>query len=348
MLLWLRIQHFALIDEVTLHFDKGFSVLTGETGSGKSIILAATNLILGERADLKIIAPGAKKAIVEAQFEIPASLHDFFEIHELDFEAKTIIRREILQEGKSRAFINDTPVQLQVLKELTAKLIQIHSQYNTLDLKSRSYQLHLLDDLLGLDTQRLTYEQRYKEFLNLSSERLQKAQDLAGLQQQQDFNAFMLNELEVLNLQDPALETLEQDLERFEYSEQLQQAYGSMESLLQDNGVYEQLYRVNQELEKPRRIDPVLQNYFERMSAMLIEIKELARDAAAYSAHELDQAQQQKLLQWQDQLNHCLLKHRVQNVSELRQVFADLSSKVSNLHELEQELNRLDLELEIE
>lgn len=348
MLLWLRIQHFALIDEVTLHFDKGFSVLTGETGSGKSIILAATNLILGERADLKIIAPGAKKAIVEAQFEIPTSLHDFFRLHELDFEAKTIIRREILQEGKSRAFINDTPVQLQVLKELTAQLIQIHSQYNTLDLKSRSYQLHLLDVLLGLDTQRLTYEQRYKAFLNLSAERLQKAQDLAGLQQQQDFNAFMLNELEALNLHDPALETLEQDLERFEYSEHLQQAYGSMESLLQDNGVYEQLYRVNQELEKPRRIDPVLQNYYERMSAMLIEIKELARDAAAYSAHELDQAQQQKLLQWQDQLNHCLLKHRVQNVNELRQVFADLSSKVSNLHELEQELNRLDLELEKE
>jgi DNA repair protein RecN (Recombination protein N) len=348
MLLWLRIQHFALIDEVTLHFDKGFSVLTGETGSGKSIILAATNLILGERADLKIIAPGAKKAIVEAQFEIPASLQDFFSIHELDFEAKTLIRREILQEGKSRAFINDTPVQLQVLKELTAQLIQIHSQYNTLDLKSRSYQMYLLDVLLGLDTKRLAYEQRYKAFLNLSTERLHKAQDLASLQQQQDFNAFMLNELEVLNLQDPALETLEQDLERFEYSEQLQQAYGSMESLLQDNGVYEQLYRVNQELEKPRRIDPVLQNYYERMSAMLIELKEIARDAATYSAHELDQAQQQKLLQWQDQLNHCLLKHRVQNVSELRQVFTDLSAKVSNLHELEIELNRLDLQLEKE
>ena len=122
MLLWLRIQHFALIDEVTLHFDKGFSVLTGETGSGKSIILAATNLILGERADLKIIAPGAKKAIVEAQFEISASLHDFFRLHELDFEAKTIIRREILQEGKSRAFINDTPVRLDIIKKLEKRI----------------------------------------------------------------------------------------------------------------------------------------------------------------------------------------------------------------------------------
>ncbi len=348
MLLWLRIQHFALIDEVTLHFEKGFSVLTGETGSGKSIILAATNLILGERADLKIIAPGAKKAIVEAQFEIPASFQAFFNQHELDFEDKTIIRREILQEGKSRAFINDTPVQLQVLKDLTAQLIQIHSQYNTLDLKSRSYQLHLLDVLLGLEDKRLSYEQRYKAFSNLSNTRLQKAQELASLQQQQDFNAFMLTELEALNLQDPALETLEQDLERFEYSEQLQQAYSYMESLLQDNGVYEQLYRVKQELEKPRRIDPVLQGYYERMSAMLIELKELARDAASFSAQELDQAQQQKLLQWQDQLNHCLLKHRVQNVSELRQVFSDLSAKVSNLHELEQALSRLDLELEKE
>ena len=139
MLLYLRIQNFALIDDITLNFEKGFSVLTGETGSGKSIILAATNLILGERADLKIIATGAKKAVVEAQFEIPAALKTFFDQNELDFEDKSIIRREVLSEGKSRAFINDTPVQLHVLKALTEQFIQIHSQYNTLELKSKRF-----------------------------------------------------------------------------------------------------------------------------------------------------------------------------------------------------------------
>ncbi len=345
MLLYLRIQNFALIDDVTLSFEKGFSVLTGETGSGKSIILAATNLILGERADLKIIATGAKKAVVEAQFEIPAALKTFFDQNELDFEDKSIIRREVLSEGKSRAFINDTPVQLNVLKALTEQFIQIHSQYNTLELKSKSYQLQLLDVLLGLEQERKSYEKVYQHYVQLTELRLQKAQELAQFQQQQDFNTFMLQELEALRLHDPALETLEQDLERFEYSEQLQVAYGSMENLLQENGVYDQLYRLKQELEKPRRIDGVLQQYYERMSAMLIELKELAHDAAAYAEQELDQAQQQKLLQWQDQLNTCLLKHRVQNVSELRAVFSDLSTKVGNLQDLEQQLVELEAAL---
>lgn len=345
MLLYLRIQNFALIDDVTLHFQQGFSVLTGETGSGKSIILAATNLILGERADLKIIAPGAKKAIVEASFSVPETFKSFFEQHELDFEAQSIIRREVLSEGKSRAFINDTPVQLNVLKALTEQFIQIHSQYNTLELKSKSYQLQLLDILLGLGQERKFYEKQYQHYVHLAELKLTKAQELAQLKQQQDFNAFMLQELEALRLHDPALETLEQDLDRFQYSEQLQLAYGGMENLLQENGVYDQLYRLKQELEKPRRIDPLLQQYYERLSAMLIEIKELARDAAAFSAQELDLEQQQKLLQWQDQLNTCLLKHRVQHLSELKAVYADLSAKVDNLHELEQQLVELEAAL---
>lgn len=345
MLLYLRIQNFALIDDVTLHFNRGFSVLTGETGSGKSIILAATNLILGERADLKIIAPGAKKAIVEASFSVPTSFKPFFEYHELDFEAQSIIRREVLSEGKSRAFINDTPVQLAVLKSLTEQFIQIHSQYNTLELKSKSYQLHLLDILLGLEQERNTYEKEFLHYTHLLDLRLQKAQELAQLQQQQDYNAFMLQELEALRLHDPALETLDQDLDRFEYGEQLQLAYAGVESLLQENGVYDQLYRLKQELEKPRQIDPALQQYYERLSAMLIEIKEFARDAASFSATELDVSQHQQLLQWQDQLNTCLLKHRALNVSELRKVYEDLSSKVGNLQDLSHELTELDQEI---
>jgi len=345
MLLYLRIQNFALIDDLTLNFNQGFSVLTGETGSGKSIILAATNLILGERADLKIIAPGAKKAIVKASFLVPESLMSFFEQNELDFDVHSIIRREVLSEGKSRAFINDTPVQLNILKALTEQFIQIHSQYNTLDLKSKSYQLQLLDILLGLEQERKAYEKQYQRFLQLTELRSNKTQELNQLKQQQDFNAFMLQELEALKLHDPALETLEQDIDRFQYSEQLQLAYGAMENLLQENGVYDQLYRLKQELEKPRRIDPLLQQSYERLSAMLIEIKELAREAATYSVQELDLEQQQKLLLWQDQLNTCLLKHRVQHLSELRIVYADLTAKVGNLHELEQQLEELEAEL---
>ena len=164
MLRSLRIQHFALIDEVQLHFEQGFTVFTGETGSGKSIILAATQLILGERADLQVIAPGAKKAIVEAVFEISESYLPFFQENDLDFEPQTLIRREIATEGKSRAFINDVPVSLQVLKQLTSRLVQIHSQYNTLELKSKKFQLALTDLLLGLDQQRAEFSTQFQYF----------------------------------------------------------------------------------------------------------------------------------------------------------------------------------------
>lgn len=345
MLLSLRIEHFALIDEVQLNFEQGFSVFTGETGSGKSIILAATHLILGERADLKVIAPGAKKAIVEAQFQIPAHLKAFFAEHELDYEEQTLIRREILQEGKSRAFINDTPVQLQVLKALSAQLIQVHSQYNTFELKSKSYQLTLLDTLLGLDAAQQEFEQAYRIYQLAQQAVRSKELEWADLQQQQDFNAFMLQELASLRLQDPALDTLEQEIDRFENSEQLQLAYAGLANLLQENGVYDQLYRFKQELEKPRLLDSALQVYYERLQSMLIEIKEIAREADSFTLGSMDQEQQQKMLQWQDQINASLLKHRVNNIAELRAVFEQLQMKVGSVTDLASDLDALKVDL---
>jgi DNA repair protein RecN (Recombination protein N) len=145
MLQRLHILNFALIEEATIDFNKGFTVITGETGSGKSILLNALNLILGERADFTVIGSKSNKSIVEATFEISDRLKTFFLENDLDFDKTLLVRREILKEGKSRAFVNDTPVQLNVLKNLTSQLVQIHSQYNTLELKSKTYQLELLD-----------------------------------------------------------------------------------------------------------------------------------------------------------------------------------------------------------
>jgi DNA repair protein RecN (Recombination protein N) len=170
MLAALRISNFALIDEVELNFQSGYTVLTGETGSGKSILLHALQLILGERAELSVIGPTSPKAIVEANFSLNESYLSFFEEHDLDYDANTIIRREIAKEGKSRAFINDVPVSLQTLKLLTSRLVQIHSQYNTLELRSKSFQLELIDVLTGLIPERKSFDKKYASYESLSKE----------------------------------------------------------------------------------------------------------------------------------------------------------------------------------
>ena len=200
MLRSLRISNFALIDEVQINFNEAYTVITGETGSGKSILLNALNLILGERADFSVIGTKNSKASVEAEFTISEKFRLFFEEHDLDFEKHLIVRREISKEGKSRCFINDTPVQLSVLRNLTVLLIQIHSQYNTLELKSKSYQLELIDILAGLEKERVAFSMDFKELSNLNRLLSKKQEELSNILQAQDYNLFVLSELKSLRL----------------------------------------------------------------------------------------------------------------------------------------------------
>lgn len=347
MLRSLRIQHFALIDEVQLHFEQGFTVFTGETGSGKSIILSATQLILGERADLQVIAPGAKKAIVEAVFEISESYLPFFQENDLDFEAQTLVRREIATEGKSRAFINDVPVSLQVLKQLTSHLVQIHSQYNTLELKSKKYQLALTDLLLGLDQRRAEFSTQFQYFQQLQKqvEVLQNEFDTARAQQ--DYNQFLLEELQGLNLDDPKIQHLDQELERFANAAQLEEAQAALASMLDDNGPYAQLYARKASIDKVKSIDSEMQTFAQRLDQILIELKELSRDAEASSYQDIDPSQLPALEALQDKINSAILKHRVRDVQDLRALQNELALKSQGLEEQELALNTLKEELQL-
>lgn len=347
MLRSLRIQHFALIDEVQLHFEQGFTVFTGETGSGKSIILAATQLILGERADLQVIAPGAKKAIVEAVFEISESYLPFFQENDLDFEVQTLVRREIATEGKSRAFINDVPVSLQVLKQLTSHLLQIHSQYNTLELKSKKYQLALTDLLLGLDQQRAEFSTQFQYFQQLHKqvEVLQNEFDTARAQQ--DYNQFLLEELQGLNLDDPKIQHLDQELDRFANAAQLEEAQAALASMLDDNGPYAQLYARKASIDKVKGIDSEMQTFAQRLDQILIELKELSRDAEASSYQDIDPSQLPALEALQDKINSAILKHRVRDVQDLRALQNELALKSQGLEEQELALNTLKEELQL-
>lgn len=164
MLSILRISNFALIDSLELNLSNGFSVITGETGSGKSILLHALNLILGERADFSVIGPENSKCYVEAEFLINEKFAEFFKVNDLDFSNLAVVRREINTNGKSRAFINDTPVSLTVLREFSSRLVIIHSQYNTLELREKEFQLDVLDCLAGLELERKNYQKKYLDW----------------------------------------------------------------------------------------------------------------------------------------------------------------------------------------
>lgn len=341
MLRSLRIQHFALIEEVQLDFEKGFTVFTGETGSGKSIILAATHLILGERADLQVIAPGAKKAIVEAEFELSQDYLPFFEANDLDFEPQTLIRREIASEGKSRAFINDIPVSLQVLKQLTSNLLQIHSQYNTLELKSKRFQLELMDTLLGLQPAQQAFAHAFAQLQQLQKEAQAKQQAYAQDQLQQDYNTFLLEELQALQLHDPKIQQLEQEIERYASASQLEEARAGLASLTDDNGPYSQLYAIKSILDKVKAIDPDMKSYAERLQQVLIELKELAADAAANSFADLEPADLQALEALQDKINAALLKHRARDVAALQAIQETLLQKSRGLEDQASELESL-------
>lgn len=340
MLLSLRIQHFALIDEVQLNFEPGFSVFTGETGSGKSILLAATQLILGERADPQVIAPGAKKAIVEVVCRLSEAFIPFFEAHDLDYEQQTLLRREIAAEGKSRAFINDSPVTLQVLKQLSTQLLQIHSQYNTLELKSKKYQLSLTDTLLGLVQlqQQFALDFHFYQLLEKEVKELQEVIEQARAQQ--DYNQFLLEELEALQLKDPKVQQLEQELVKFSHATQLEEARAALSSMLDDDGPYTQLYSRKALLDKVKSIDTSMESFAERLNALLIEIKELANDAANEAYTEIDPSELAQLEARQDKINSALLKHRVRDIDELLALQAALSVKTAGLAAQEQELQK--------
>ncbi len=227
MLRILRISNFALIDEVQIDFITGFTVITGETGSGKSILLNALNLILGERADFSVIGAKSAKASVEAEFTISKKYVSFFEEQDLDFDTHLIVRREINNDGKSRCFINDSPVQLNVLKSLTVNLLQIHSQFNTLELKSKTYQLELVDILAGLEKERFEFSTDFKKLSSITRILIQKQDELSSILKVQDYDLFVLSELKSLRLDSINYSSIESDLNRMENAESLKAIFSA-------------------------------------------------------------------------------------------------------------------------
>ena len=347
MLSRIFIQNFALIDTLEITLNKGLQVITGETGAGKSIILGALRLILGERADAKSIQNSETKSIVEAEFAINENLQFFFEENDLDFETQTVIRREILPNGKSRAFVNDVPVTLDLLKILSKKLIDIHSQFETSNLFDEEYQFQIIDGLSKNRILILKYQTEFSQYKILLKDLENHKKQLAESNKESDYKAFLLDELVNANLDELDLEELQNQVKKQENAEaitdNLSQIFGKLDA--EEIGVLDSITDIKAKLGKVADLSHEFTLLNQRFQENFIEFKDIIfelQDAAEKmeTSPEILLALNQKL----NIVNALLLKHGVLSVSELIEIRDNLLSEQSSFADLENLIVQLEKE----
>lgn len=357
MITALSIENFALIEKLNIDFSNGFSIITGETGAGKSILLGALGLVLGKRADLSSLKNTTEKCIVEANFSIAKyNLQPFFEANDLDYEDHTIIRREILPTGKSRAFINDSPVNLQQLQELSVYLIDVHSQHQTLELSEEDFQFKIIDAIANNQKHLVEYQQILKHYKELKTNLDHTKESLSLILKEKDYNEFLFNELYAANLKSGELQELEKSYEALNNVEAIKENLDALLSMAnEDNfGLLKSLKEFKAILQKNSPFSETYQALLERTSSILIEFdditKELNRESElVYSDPEKLEAINQKL-----QLIYSLQKkHQVLTVEELISIQNELENKVVSVTALEDEIlkiqkNITDLEVQLD
>ncbi|MCF6132076.1 DNA repair protein RecN [Flavobacterium wongokense] len=346
MITSLSIENFALIEKLNIDFSNGFSIITGETGAGKSILLGALGLVLGKRADLTSLKNKDEKCIVEANFSIGKyKLESFFESNDLDYEEETIIRREILPSGKSRAFINDSPVNLQQLQDLSFYLIDVHSQHQTLELSEEDYQFKILDSIANNQELLGEYQALLKTYRVAKSTLESKKNEFSTILKEKDYNEFLYNELESANLKHGELEELEQQYQSLNNVEFIKENLDKLLSMANEDefGILKNLKEFKATLQKNAGFSTEYQSVLERTNSILIEfddiVKELNRESElVYNDPEKLEAINQKL-----QLIYNLQKkHNVLTVEELLEIQASLESKVVSVSNLEEEIAKLE------
>jgi len=353
MLSSIVVQNFALIDRLTLNFNKGFTVITGETGSGKSILLGALNLILGERADYSVIRDKSIKTIVEANFDIQKyNLKNFFDENELDYLEETIVRREITAQGKSRAFINDTPVSLSVLKDFSERMINIHSQHQTIELRDSHFQLDLLDTLADSVSLRNEYTTLFNQWRKNTKEVSNLIELRSKLLLDADYNAFQANELAELNLEKEDYSKIENELNQLEHAEEIQQSFGYIIEVLSQEGtagnVLDTFISLKAKMDKVASLHPDLSTLSERIKSVYIEIKDIGDEAiTGLDSISADPNQLLALNSKLDKFNQALRKHNVNSQAELLQIFEKFNHSQTNIEEIDLQILELEKLVEI-
>ena len=341
MLSKITIQNFALIQHLSVSLENGLQVITGETGAGKSIILGALRLILGERADSKSISDPEKKSVVEAEFKIASSYLPFFEENDLDFEETTIIRREILPSGKSRAFINDIPVTLDVLKELSSKLIDIHSQFETSNLFSEEYQFKIIDGLSENKEIINDYQKKFVSYQNLKKELLSLENQLAERNKESDYQSFLLSELQEFNLDNINLEELKNKVNVGEHAELILENLGQISGRFQQEemGILDSLNDIKNKIQKISENSPHLEQLSQRIEESYLELKDIANSIEnEIESTEINPEELAVFTSQLNKINSLLLKHQVSDIEELITIREQLSTQQKNSENLEKDI----------
>lgn len=351
MLKSLFIQNFVLIDNLDIHFDQGFSVITGETGAGKSIILGALSLVLGQRADGKSIKQGADKCVIEAVFDVSKyQLESFFLDNDLEYDSEScILRRELYASGKSRAFVNDSPVSLAILKELGTKLIDIHSQHQNLLLGDNRFQLRVVDVMAENEILLILYKKEYTRYQGLRKELSNLKERAAQSKQEEDYIRFQLDQLEEANLQPDEQDELEQEQETLSHAEEIKSSLYRVSSCLdgEEQGVVSLLKESLSSMDTLERYFPRAKEIAERLRSAYIDLNDLASEMEGLIE---DVEFNPDRLTWVnerlDTLYALQQKHRVSSVEELIVLRDQFRAQLADIDSFDEQIAALEKQVQ--
>ena len=351
MLTSLAVKNYALIDELQLQFGKKLNIITGETGAGKSILLGALGLLLGQRADSNSLLDKTKKCIVEGEFDSKNKFIDeFFSSNELDPESRIIIRREISKEGKSRAFINDTPVSISQLKELGNLLVDIHSQHETLLLNKSGFQLSVVDSFAGIDTELTDYQQKFSDYKKLLIQLNELKADEAKSKSEQDYITFQFNELEEAALETgETKEKLDEELKTLSHSEEIRVGLSKLDEVISggETDLLTSISSAVQIVQQLSKYNSKLEVVAERLKSVQIELKDISQESTSISDEvQLDPQRLEIVNDRLNILNRLEQKHRVNSTQELIALKNDFEKKLENINSMDERIEGLEKEKE--
>lgn len=350
MLKQLYIKNFTLIDELNIQMHPGFSVITGETGAGKSIILGAIGLLLGNRADSKSIKAGRDRCVIEAHFDLSKyDMQQFFTDNDIDEDlSDTIIRRELTAAGKSRAFINDTPVSLTKMRELGEQLVDIHSQHQNLLLQKEDFQLNVVDIIAQDEKQRKNYEAAYNQYKQANQKLNALKAEIEKNRENEDFLRFQFKELDEAQLQNGEQEELEQEYEMLSHSEDIKTALYQADNHLSgdDGNIIERLKQTSEQLANIKDVYPEVTELLERIDSSYIELKDIAQEVNGLTDHvEFDPARLETINERLDKLNSLQQKFHVRDLGELIEAYHQLKEQLSHIDHSDEDVEALEQEV---
>ncbi len=350
MLKSLFISNYALIDKIEIDFESGFSVITGETGAGKSIILGALSLVLGQRSDLSVLKDQEKKSVIEAAFNIKDyGLESLFVDEEVDFEEETIIRREILSSGKSRAFVNDTPVTLNFLKSISAKLIDVHSQHQNLLLGDYRFQLNVVDAVANNQSLRVDYGVKYKEYKALVTKKKHLEDENQRLQSDTEYIRFQHEQLSQLKLKEGEQEELETEREELAHAEDIKSGlYGAVQLLNGDVAVLNNLKEAIKYIEKISKFVSTGEEWLNRLQSASIELEDIYSELESKEESiEFDPTRLDTVSVRLNEIYSLQQKHKVDSVAKLLGIQHKFSEQLDKVASFDEEIEELNKTIEI-